>query len=96
MSNNKSFDVVIIGGGPGGYVAAIRTSQNGLTTALVEKRARAGGTCSHTGCIPSKALLDSSKIYEKVSKKLNVHGIHVEGIHLNLSEMMSRKNKIVR
>ena len=75
----KMYDVVIIGSGPGGYVAAIRSGQLGFKTALIEKYDTLGGTCLNVGCIPSKALLDSSHHYEDVMKHLTDHGIELTG-----------------
>lgn len=92
---NKSLDVVVIGSGPGGYVAAIRASQLGLSTAIVEKRSSLGGTCLNIGCIPSKALLDSSEQFAKAKHGLSAHGIEVDGVRLNLADMMKRKDDVV-
>ena len=89
------FDLVVIGGGPGGYVAAIRAAQLGLRTACVEKYPTLGGTCVNVGCIPSKALLDSSEHFERASKGLAVHGVNVSGVSLDLSAMHMRKTKVV-
>ncbi len=94
MSDN-SFDVVVIGGGPGGYVAAIRAAQLGLKTACVEKRGALGGTCLNVGCIPSKALLQSSHHYEAAQHHFAEHGIKVGKIELDLATMMARKQKVV-
>lgn len=97
----KDFDVVIIGGGPAGYVAAIRCAQLGLTTALVDERVgqegkpALGGTCLNVGCIPSKALLDSSEHYYRAKHKLAAHGISVGDVQLDVPTMMARKDKIV-
>lgn len=91
----ESYDVVIIGGGPGGYVAAIRAAQLGLRTACVEKRGALGGTCLNVGCIPSKALLQSSHLYD-MAGELAHHGVTVGGVELNLGAMMTRKNDVVR
>ncbi len=91
----ESYDVVIIGGGPGGYVAAIRAAQLGLRTACVEKRGALGGTCLNVGCIPSKALLQSSHLYD-MAGELAHHGIKIGGVELDLDAMMSRKNEVVR
>jgi len=93
MDNN--FDVIIIGSGPGGYVCAIRSAQLGLKTACVESRKTLGGTCLNVGCIPSKSLLNLSKTYQKAQKEFNNLGIEVSNIKLNLSKMMSNKNKLV-
>ena len=94
MSEN-AFDLVIIGGGPGGYVAAIRAAQLGMNVACVEKRGALGGTCLNVGCIPSKALLHSSEIYEHTAHGLEDHGIKVGDVKLDLKGMMGRKEKIV-
>lgn len=91
----KEFDVVVIGSGPGGYVCAIRCAQLGLKTAIVEKDKTLGGTCLNVGCIPSKALLDSSEHFHQVSHDLNTHGIDVSGVKLDLKKMIARKDKIV-
>jgi dihydrolipoamide dehydrogenase len=90
-----TFDVVIIGGGPGGYVAAIRAAQLGFEVGLVEKRATLGGTCLNVGCIPSKALLDSSELYATVAHGLADHGIAAGTPQLDLERMMARKRKVV-
>jgi dihydrolipoamide dehydrogenase len=91
----KEFDVTIIGGGPGGYVAAIRSAQLGLKVAIIEKRKTLGGTCLNVGCIPSKALLDSSEQFHITKHKLSDHGIHVSDIQIDIAKMMERKNKVV-
>lgn len=88
------FDVVVIGSGPGGYVAAIRASQLGLKTACIEVEPTHGGVCLNSGCIPSKSLLASSQQYIEVNK-LSDHGINVSAVHFDLSKMMERKNEIV-
>lgn len=75
----KSYDVAIIGSGPGGYVAAIRCAQLGFKTAIIEKYSTLGGTCLNVGCIPSKALLDSSHHYEDALKHFDAHGIEISG-----------------
>jgi dihydrolipoamide dehydrogenase len=90
------FDVVVIGSGPGGYVCAIRCSQLGLKTALIEKYDSLGGTCLNVGCIPSKSLLDSSHHYDDAIKHFDSHGITIEGsIKVNLEKMISRKQNVV-
>ena len=89
-------DVLILGAGPGGYVAAIRCSQLGLKTAIVEKEPALGGTCLRVGCIPSKALLESSHLFEEASHAFEGHGIIVDQLKLNLDQMMQRKNKVVK
>ena len=97
----QTFDVVVIGSGPAGYIAAIRAAQLGLSTACVEDwkspkgDLRLGGTCLNVGCIPSKALLESSENYERVTEKFKVHGITVTGVKLDLAAMLERKEKIV-
>lgn len=90
------YDVVIIGSGPGGYIAAIRAAQLGLKTAIVEKYNTLGGTCLNVGCIPSKALLDSSEHYHKLQKEFPGHGIKTEKVTLDLSQMITRKNDVVK
>jgi dihydrolipoamide dehydrogenase len=99
---SKSFDVVVIGGGPGGYIAAIRAAQLGLQTACIDEWATAdgkpalGGTCTNVGCIPSKALLQSSENYEHAAHGYAEHGIQVKGLALDLAQMLKRKDKVVR
>ncbi|HED39093.1 MAG TPA: FAD-binding protein, partial [Chromatiales bacterium] len=98
---SKQYDVVVIGAGPGGYVAAIRCAQLGLKTACVDKwigadnRPALGGTCLNVGCIPSKALLESSAHYEDISHSFGEHGITASGVALDLAQMMARKDKVV-
>ena len=94
MENN--FDVIIIGGGPGGYVCAIRAAQLGLKTACVESRGALGGTCLNVGCIPSKSLLNLSENFYKAKKDFNQQGIEISNIKLNIDKMMSNKNKSVQ
>ena len=91
-----NFDLVVIGGGPGGYVCAIRAAQLGLKTACVESRGALGGTCLNVGCIPSKSLLNLSENYNKVKKDFNHQGIEIEGVKLNIDKMMSNKNKSIQ
>ena len=92
----SEFDVTVIGSGPGGYVAAIRSAQLGMKTAIVEKYPTMGGTCLNVGCIPSKSLLDSSHHYEEAIKKFPEHGIDIEGkINIDLSKMIDRKQAVV-
>ena len=95
MTDN-AYDVVIIGGGPGGYVAAIRAAQLGMKVACVEKRGALGGTCLNVGCIPSKALLHSSDLYAEAQHSLAENGIAVSDVQLDLAKMMARKDKVVR
>ena len=94
MSEN-SFDLVVIGGGPGGYVAAIRAAQLGMNVACVDKRETLGGTCLNVGCIPSKALLQSSHHYEMASHEFAEHGIQTGQLEVDLGAMMKRKQKVV-
>jgi len=89
------FDLVVIGGGPGGYVAALRAAQLGLRAACVDKRGLFGGTCLHVGCIPSKALLHSSERYAEARHEFADHGIRVEGVSIDLARMMARKQETV-
>ena len=89
------YDVTVIGAGPGGYVAAIRCAQLGLKTAIIEKYSTLGGTCLNVGCIPSKALLDSSHHYHDAKKHFEKHGIGVEGLSLDFEQMIARKGEVV-
>ena len=92
-----SYDLIVIGGGPGGYTAAIRAAQLKLSLACIEKRDKKalGGTCLNVGCIPSKALLDSSEMYETTLHKLARHGIRVGSVALDLPALLARKDKVV-
>jgi dihydrolipoamide dehydrogenase len=92
----EPFDLIVIGAGPGGYVAAIRAAQLGMKVACVEKRSTLGGTCLNIGCIPSKALLDSSELYAVTKSRLGVHGIQVGDVALDLGKMMERKSRVVK
>jgi dihydrolipoamide dehydrogenase len=98
----KSFDVVVIGGGPGGYIAAIRAAQLGLNTACIDDwrgadgKPALGGTCTNVGCIPSKALLQSSENFEQAGHHFAEHGVKVTGLELDLAQMMKRKDKVVK
>src|SRR3954471_9488209 len=98
----KSFDVVVIGGGPGGYIAAIRAAQLGLKTACIDEAVAAqgkpalGGTCTNVGCIPSKALLQSSENFEHAGHAFADHGIQVKGLGLDLAQMLRRKDRVVK
>src|SRR6266536_468321 len=92
----EKFDVVIIGSGPGGYIAAIRSGQLGLKTAIVEKDKELGGTCLNVGCIPSKALLTSSDHVTFAKKEAAKHGIVIDGVHVDLPKMQQRKDKVVK
>ena len=93
---NKIYDLIVIGGGPGGYVCAIRAAQLGLRTACVESRGTLGGTCLNVGCIPSKSLLNLSENYKKVKNNFSQQGIEVGEVKLNIKKMMSNKNKSVQ
>lgn len=92
---DSAFDIVIIGAGPGGYVAAIRAAQLGMRVACVEKEEALGGTCLRVGCIPSKALLDSSELYFEAAHRFAEHGIGTDGLALDLAKMLKRKDKVV-
>jgi dihydrolipoamide dehydrogenase len=94
--SDEIYDVVVIGGGPGGYVAAIRAAQLGLRTACVEKRATLGGTCLNVGCIPSKALLQSSHLYEEAAHAFAKHGIKADAVGFDLATMLARKDQVVK
>ena len=89
------YDVIVIGSGPGGYVAAIRSAQLGMKTAIVEKYSTLGGTCLNVGCIPSKALLDSSEHYHNATHTFEKHGIEVKSPKVNLKQMMARKDEVI-
>jgi dihydrolipoamide dehydrogenase len=92
---SEPFDVIVIGAGPGGYVCAIRAAQLGLRTACVEKRATLGGTCLNVGCIPSKALLQSSEEFDHTRHALKDHGVLVDSVRLDLARMQARKGEVV-
>src|SRR5688572_4934071 len=98
----NSFDVVVIGGGPGGYIAAIRAAQLGMSTACIDEwkatdgKPALGGTCTNVGCIPSKALLQSSENFEQVGHHFAEHGVKVKGLELDLAQMLRRKDKVVK
>jgi dihydrolipoamide dehydrogenase len=91
-----NYDVVIIGSGPGGYVAAIRCAQLGMKTAIIERYNTLGGTCLNVGCIPSKALLDSSEHYHNAATNFAEHGIELKNLKVNLSQMIKRKSDVVK
>ncbi len=95
MAQQAQFDLVIIGSGPGGYVAAVRAAQLGLKTAVVEKSSRLGGVCLNVGCIPSKAMLDSSEYYHLAKERFTEYGIKTGKISLDLPTMLARKDKVV-
>jgi dihydrolipoamide dehydrogenase len=92
----KNYDLIVIGAGPGGYVAAIRAAQLGMRVAVVESRKTLGGTCLNVGCIPSKALLDSSEQYHHAKTKLSKHGIMIGDVMLDIGQMQKRKDSVVR
>src|SRR5439155_15368871 len=92
----ERYDLVVIGAGPGGYVAAIRAAQLGMKVACVEKRPALGGTCLNIGCIPSKALLDSSELYYLAQNRFQHHGIQVGKLGLDLPRMLQRKDAVVK
>ncbi|MCA9195563.1 MAG: FAD-dependent oxidoreductase, partial [Planctomycetales bacterium] len=88
-------DLVVLGGGPAGYVAAIRAAQLGMNTAVIDENSRYGGTCVRVGCIPSKALLESSHLYHEACHRFAEHGLRVDQVGLDLPRMMQRKEEIV-
>ena len=88
-------ELVVLGGGPAGYVAAIRAAQLGFDTACIDENAQFGGTCVRVGCIPSKALLESSHLYEEAKHRFKEHGLKIGSLDLDLAAMMDRKTKIV-
>jgi dihydrolipoamide dehydrogenase len=92
----KKYDLIVIGSGPGGYVSAIRSAQLGLKTAIIEKYPSLGGTCLNVGCIPSKAILDSSERFFSANKHFSEHGIHFNNVNFDIKKMMERKDKIVK
>src|SRR6516164_9091681 len=97
-----AFDVIVIGAGPAGYPAAIRAAQNKLSVACIDEwknhngTATFGGTCLNAGCIPSKALLESTELYHRLQAEFPIHGIKVSGIGLDLAQMQKRKSAVVR
>ena len=96
MATKEKFDLIIVGAGPGGYVAAVRAAQLGLKTACIEKEERLGGVCLNVGCIPSKALLDSSEYYHLAKDKFAEYGIKTGRVTLDLATMMARKDQVVQ
>ena len=96
MAQETQYDIVVVGAGPGGYTAAIRASQLGLKCAIVEKWKTLGGTCLNIGCIPSKALLDSSEFYAKMQNEAKDHGFTIDKVDVDVAAMLKRKNKVVK
>ncbi|RZI89138.1 MAG: FAD-dependent oxidoreductase, partial [Variovorax sp.] len=102
MADTKQFDVVVIGGGPGGYIAAIRAAQLGFNVACIDEWKNSkggpapGGTCTNVGCIPSKALLQSSEHFEHAGHGFADHGINVSGLSLDIGKMLARKDQVVK
>ena len=92
----EDYDVIVIGAGPGGYVAAIKAGQSGLKTACVDKRGPAGGTCLNVGCIPSKSLLNNSQLYHQILHDSKKRGINVKDVELDLTQMMKAKDESVK
>src|SRR5690606_35795193 len=90
------YDLIVIGSGPGGYVAAIRAAQLGMKTAIIEKYPSLGGTCLNVGCIPSKALLDSSEHFYNAGHTFKSHGIDLKDLKVNLDQMIRRKEEVVK
>src|SRR5438477_1858005 len=90
------FDAAVIGTGPGGYVAAIRAAQLGMKVVCIDRRAALGGTCLNIGCIPSKALLDSTELYAVAKSRLARHGVQVGDVTVDLKTMMARKDQVVK
>ncbi len=96
LNSMNTYDVIVIGSGPGGYVAAIRCAQLGMKTAIIEKYNTLGGTCLNVGCIPSKALLDSSEHYHNATHTFKEHGINVTDVKVDMKQMVGRKNSVVK
>src|SRR5271170_7719041 len=96
MRMAERYDLVVIGSGPGGYVAAIRAAQLGMKVACVEKRATLGGTCLNVGCIPSKALLESSELFVQARDHFAIHGIQTGQLGFELKTMHARKDQVVK
>ena len=96
MSDSTQFDITIIGSGPAGYIAAIKSAHLGFKTALIEKSQNLGGTCLNVGCIPSKALLHSSEIYHTLNHNASAHGIKASSLNVDIPVMMQKKDKTVQ
>ena len=96
MANKEKYDLIVVGSGPGGYVAAVRAAQLDMKVACIEKEPRLGGICLNHGCIPSKALLDSSEYFQLAKEQFAVHGIKTGRVSLDLATMMARKAKVVQ
>jgi dihydrolipoamide dehydrogenase len=96
MANTENFDLIVIGGGPAGYMGAIRAAQLGFKVVCIEKSPTLGGTCLNVGCIPSKALLESSEHYYQAKTKLSKHGVMIGDLKLDLATMLKRKESVVR
>jgi dihydrolipoamide dehydrogenase len=95
MAESEQFDLIVLGGGPGGYVAAIRAAQLGMKVARVEKENALGGACLRVGCIPSKALLDSSELYVQMRHNAGKHGVDVGDVKVDVARMLKRKDEVV-
>jgi len=94
--SSTTFDLIVIGAGPGGYIASIRAAQLGLSVACIEKEDRLGGTCLRVGCIPSKALLESSELYHEAKDGFDRHGIAFTEVKADVAKMLARKDTIVK
>ncbi|HAA05226.1 MAG TPA: dihydrolipoyl dehydrogenase, partial [Syntrophobacteraceae bacterium] len=95
MDQPRNYDLIVIGAGPGGYVASVRAAQLGMKVACIDKEPRLGGVCLNVGCIPSKALLDSSEYYQLATRHLPEHGIHPQSVTFDLAALMARKQRVV-
>ena len=95
MAQDSTYDLIVLGAGPGGYVAAIRAAQLGMNVAIIERSRNLGGTCLNIGCIPSKALLESSELYYSTLNHLKDHGIQTGSVKFDLQRIMDRKKEVV-